>query len=119
MPVNLKDKKITDWGIFLGMNKSFIFDDYAFISILGASYGHDRFGYSVFQNVRIKEVSSFVFGLQGKAKDSLNFLCSSELFISTFSFKLTYLTPNLLEQKKTTAKVGMRGLLKLGVSFND
>ena len=118
LPVNLKDKKITEWGVFVGANKSFIFDDYAFISILGASYGYDRFGYSVFQNVNIKEIVSFVLGLQGKGQDALNFFCSGELFISTFSFKLTYITQNLFETE-TTHERTMRGLLKLGVSFND
>ena len=118
LPINLDLKKIDNWGVFLGLNKSFIFDDYSLASVLGSSYGSDGWRYSIFQNLGIKEIVSFNLGLTGKNIDSLNLVCEGELSISTFSFKIGFVTYNFLAKKRKT-KEDMRGLLTFGISLNE
>lgn len=113
LPINLHDKKIVNWGTFIGGSKSFILEDYNFTSILGASYSSDGLGYYIFQNIGIKEVITFTLGLQGANKNAVYFVVENIFFISNLKLRLSYITKNLLQDEN------MQGIFSIGVSLND
>ena len=110
---SLYNKKITGWGVFVGVNKSFILENCTLSSIFSSSYGDDGFSYSLFQNVGIGEVCSLTFGATGKNKSAFHLVFETEVFISTFLLKLSYITKNLIK------KEDMQGLFSIGVLFNE
>ncbi|MGP1519892.1 MAG: hypothetical protein ACTTIZ_00050 [Treponema sp.] len=113
IPISLHSKKVTNWGVFAGSSKSFTLEDYNFTSILGLSYSNEGVGYSIFQNIGIKEIITFTLGLQGANKNNLYLIFENTFFISSLKFRLSYITKNLIRNED------MQGIFSIGVSLND
>lgn len=113
IPISLKSKKLTNWGAFVGSSKSFILEDYNFTSILGLSYSSEGVGYSIFQNIGIKEIITLTLGLQGANKNKVYLIFENTFFLSNLKFRLSYTTKNLIQNED------MQGILSIGVSLND
>jgi len=113
LPISLYEKKVKDWGIFIGLNKPFILEDYTFTPIIAFSYADDGFYYSIFQNAGIKEFFNITAGMKGKNLDTLNLIFEVETIISSFKFKISYITKNLLKKDE------FQGFLSVGASLNE
>ena len=113
LPFSLYKKQLAGWGIFMGVSKSFIFEDNNATTILGASYSNEGAGYSIFQNIGIGDAISLSFGGVGKNKDSFHLIFESEFYISALNLKISYATKNFIKKEE------MQGMLSIGVSFNE
>lgn len=113
MPLSLYNNKIIAWGAFMGGAKSFIIEGYNFTSILGLSYSIEGAGYSIFQNIGIKEIITFTIGLQGINRNNLYLVLKNTFFISALKFHISYITKNLIQDES------MQGVFSIGVSLND
>ncbi|WP_024469937.1 hypothetical protein [Treponema pedis] len=120
LPVDIINKKITDWGILAGVSKNFLLNDFSFTSIAETSYSSAGIGYAFFQSFGLSNYSQITGGLMGNAElhgkknNNLKFILEAVFFISKLNVKFSYMSNNVLNTKEKPA-----GIFTAGVIFNE
>lgn len=120
LPVDVINKKITDWGILAGISKNFLLNDFSFTSIAETSYSSAGIGYAFFQSFGLSSYSQITGGLMGnteldgKRNNNLKFILETVFFISKLHLKFSYISNNIVSTKEKPV-----GIFAVGVIFNE